>query len=333
MKNSTLAYLTLLCFLGCAPIKKSNDRSVNIEASKKINQELHQENESILRQNEELNENLKSVENEITELKIKYEALNEKAQLEKEETMGMAVAVEQTEAYKNLERKHTLIQKSMAEISENNAKLNHKLSRIDSSNVAENELAKGYVVLHCPPAMTEGKDSYIEAIIGDEKIKRELNTRILQFVNDNRKANERKYTQADLESGTIDVTEYMKIEALSDTAEFDIIKLTNGEAVKKVDMERGTRWKWLVRPKMGTANDSLDILFNIYLINKEGEEQWLIDETFSFKIHVKKTYFDRLQEVIWEEPKWPITAIIIPFLTFFAGIWKEKLNRKNTDKA
>lgn len=56
------------------------------------------------------------------------------------------------------------------------------------------------------------------------------------------------------------------------------------------------------------------------MIDENGKELMNKAELFDLKINVQKSYFQELKAVVWKDPKWPLTFLLIPFVPFFAGI-------------
>lgn len=189
---------------------------------------------------------------------------------------------------------------------------------------------KGYITFACPLEMKEGAREQVSAIIGRSIDYKKLNARILQIVNEERgESNKKLLTTDDVDSGVIDLSKRMKIELMGDSIDFDEMILIDGAPIKTINLEEGSKWEWFVRPKLGTSGRSLKLIFKIIMIDENGKELMNKAEQFDVKINVQKSYFQELKAVVWKDPKWPITVLLIPFVTFFAGIWKEKRKQKS----
>ncbi|MFQ3182807.1 MAG: hypothetical protein ACI9Z4_002421 [Polaribacter sp.] len=189
---------------------------------------------------------------------------------------------------------------------------------------------KGYVTFVCPLEMKEGAREQVSAIIGRSVDYKKLNARILKIVNEERaESNKKLLTTDDVDSGVIDLSKRMKIELIGDSIDFDEMILIDGEPIKTINLKEGSTWEWFVRPKLGTSGRSLKLIFKIIMIDENGKELMNKAELFDVKINVQKSYFQELKAVVWKDPKWPITVLLIPFVTFFAGIWKEKRKQKS----
>jgi hypothetical protein len=184
---------------------------------------------------------------------------------------------------------------------------------------------KGYVTFVCPLEMKEGEREQVSAIIGRSVDYKKLNARILKIVNEERgESNKKLLTTKDLDAGLIDLSKRMKIELIRDSTDFDEMYLIDEAPIKTINLKVGSKWEWFVRPKLGTSGRSLKLIFKISMIDEHGKELMNKAEQFDVKINVQKSYFQELKAIVWKDPKWPITVLLIPFVTFFAGVWKEK---------
>jgi hypothetical protein len=185
---------------------------------------------------------------------------------------------------------------------------------------------KGYVTIDCPLIMKEGIQTNVDAILGKVIDSIVLNLRLLKLSNTeniDKSSNIRA-------SRVVDLAKRMKIEILKNS-NFEEIVLINGNEEKNIDLELGTRWKWHVTPKENIAGTPVSLSFRITAFNDKGII--LLDKFKTIEIEVKiaKSYWQRLIDVSWEKPYLPITTFLLPFLTYFAGVWRE--NRKNKSKA
>ena len=176
--------------------------------------------------------------------------------------------------------------------------------------------------------MTEEVVSNVYAIIGNSELKNKLNTRILKIINKNLDKDEDSIFSKNLKNEIIELKDKMKIELIHDSTDFHTPKLVKGKVIQKINSKNGTDWFWQVKPKKGTAKRKLTLTFKVTMIDDFGKEYIKDPVLFRVNIRVQQSYIERLQLVIWDQPLWPITFILIPVITFFAGIWKEKRTNK-----
>jgi hypothetical protein len=185
---------------------------------------------------------------------------------------------------------------------------------------------KGYVAIDCPLIMKEGIQTNVDAILGKVIDSIVLNLRLLKLSNTeniDKSSNIRA-------SRVVDLAKRMKIEILKNS-NFEEIVLINGNEEKNIDLELGTRWKWHVTPKENIAGTPVSLSFRITAINDKGIKLLQKIKTIEIEVKIAKSYWQRLIDVSWEKPYLPITTFLLPFLTYFAGVWRE--NRKNKSKA
>jgi hypothetical protein len=192
-----------------------------------------------------------------------------------------------------------------------------------------NDEEKGYLAFVCPLVMEEDVQANVSAILGKVIDSINLKIRILKLSKKENLATKKPLKIR--ESQEVNLAKIMKIEIL-DNLDFKEIRLIDGGVEKKViDLEKGTRWKWLVRPKEGIAGKKVTLIFRITAFDENGVNLLSEFEKIEIEVKIAKSYWQRLIDVSWEKPYLPITTFLLPFLTYFAGVWRE--NRKNKSKA
>lgn len=182
---------------------------------------------------------------------------------------------------------------------------------------------KGYVAIDCPLIMKEGIQTNVTAILGKVVDSINLNNRLLNLSN-----TENIEVSTDIRgSRVVDLAKRMKIEILKNS-NFEEIVLINGSEEKNIDLETGTRWKWHVTPKENVAGKPVSLSFKITAFDNKGDK--LLDKFKTIKIEVKvaKSTWQLFKDACEDDIKWPITAFLIPLITFFAGVWKEDRKHK-----
>jgi hypothetical protein len=331
MKTNILILSLLLTQAACKMADTSVKKSMPEYAQQKRLEEweaLDKENQQLKHSNEVLSQQKQFREESYSELKNEYDKLYASyADLRQEEV----AARRQTDDAEQLRT----ARRTNYQLSQANEKLTLQAIRLaqrqrqDSTSLKYLQ-SKGYVVFHSPASMRENEAANVVATIGSEIHDNTLRTRIIEVVNRNLREGEAAYTLDELQSGSLQLSNRMKIEAYPDTIDFAEISLLNGDAIKEIDLRNGTQWKWRVRPKRGTAGKSVKLTFNIYSLNEENEQpEWIKEEEFNFKVEVEKSLYQTYKEVAYKYPKWTISSILIPFISFFAGMWKEKQGQKN----
>ena len=220
----------------------------------------------------------------------------------------------------------------------NSQKKNNELtSAIANSKVMIDSLSskqifgkeKGYVVFDCPLIMKEGTQTNVSAVLGKVIDSLKLKIKTLNFSKDENPASTKPLKIRD--SKVVDLALKMKIELLEND-DFKKMKLINGLEEKEIDLENGTRWKWHVTPNEGTAGkEDMSLSFRITAFDKNGLELLNEFKTIDIEVKVAKSTWQLFVDACHDDIKWPITVMIIPIITFFAGIWRE--NRKNRKNA
>jgi hypothetical protein len=221
--------------------------------------------------------------------------------------------------YNTLESKNT-------EMALNLASSNKLIDSLKKNHIYGED--KGYVVFEYPQIMEEGMPSYLSAVLGRAIDSLKLKMSILEIAKEERPISLAPTKIRD--SLVLYLTKTMKIELIENTA-FKEMKLLLGNVKKEIDLEKGTRWLWQVTPKEGIAGKTVTLIFKVTGFDENNFEMLSKVKIIKIEVVIGKSYWQRLMDVSWEKPYLPITTFLLPFITYFAGVWRE--NRKNRKNA
>lgn len=189
------------------------------------------------------------------------------------------------------------------------------------------EIKQGNVSIFCPRKMVYQKTYDIFGMVS-EQIKKEI---IKEQIKD-RITNHEGDTTVKLIVGEnlifkdIEFIKDVEITLLKEVSKgFDIVQIHDSS--RQSYSENMESWHWKVKP---TVPDSeLALFFRVRTYDEEGNIVYKKDKTFKVRIKVKSgKFWTNTKLLIIENPKWAITTLLLPFLTFLWGRYQERRKRK-----
>lgn len=186
---------------------------------------------------------------------------------------------------------------------------------------------QGNATIFCPREMIYEKTFDVFALVSEylsqEYIKEQIKNKIVNHEGD---------TSITLEEGRnlifkdINFYEDIEITILKEASKgFEIIQIHDSTKQKYSENMEG--WHWKVTPI--SSDPELELVFRVRTFDSEGNSVYKEDKTFKVKIKIRsRKFWANSKLLIIENPKWAITTLILPLLTFLWGRYQERRKRK-----
>lgn len=308
-------------------------------SQKKYN-ELEKKHREIADENRAANNQISSLKDSIKELSIRNSDLEStnsglailKTQRESEYSSLETEYLHLTGEYENIQSKIDYLS-NLPRTESNNAmlaakdlELREKQEEISNLNKQKVKMELDWAELsyYCPREVKEGEEFslavVISKVLGEEKLKDTLVKR-LQFSDIELKQTEIKNYITSLQ---FKIGDSLRVSIEFDSEDFEMIVAEPRNSRKIVDDVE--EWNWRLKA-VGPGDHRITVTIETL----EAEEWTRKIPRKSFPINVKvdaRSYFYKLWEFIKEDPEWPIATLVIPIITFFAGVWKERRKSK-----
>ncbi|WP_421750363.1 thrombospondin type 3 repeat-containing protein [Croceimicrobium sp.] len=187
----------------------------------------------------------------------------------------------------------------------------------------------GRLFISCPTEMKEETEYIVRISIADILNNPEAKQHFLSKINEVQEdLGEAPLREEDLRDEKIQLSDYMSVNI--EPNEKFAVSLLNTPLVKEVLANESPEWRWKVKPLTGWGGQEAYLTIVVKTLDDATHLISQSEERFKVKINFKTSYFQDLWLALKADPKWLFTAILIPIVTFFAGIWKERRKAKKS---
>jgi hypothetical protein len=125
------------------------------------------------------------------------------------------------------------------------------------------------------------------------------------------------------------VYDYVEINLLDPAADYTISKVGHNNDKQKIDTINGNKWDWTVLTKTNKKDTRLILKITAYLPNASEE---LENRSIPIRIKLEQGILRKLWATLLDDPKYLLTAILIPLIAFFGKRYfdQKKAQKKDT---
>lgn len=202
----------------------------------------------------------------------------------------------------------------------------HPIDRSPVSVPTEGKIAKGIVMVYCPPTMLKGIPSIVNATISKEEVSTALANFTKKMQVENPEQSRRKIS-SNIKSDSIDLYERMEVIIEFDSDDFKQIAEDENLA-KSFGNKNILEWEWEIKPLHTTSKSIINFKF-YYLNPNENTPNYIFEKTFSIVVKVDpRSYVDKWKDFLFGDAQNTTTAILIPLCTFLGGFISGKKKKK-----
>ncbi len=182
-----------------------------------------------------------------------------------------------------------------------------------------NEIWRGKLAFYCPKTMIfdQKNDVYgfINDLISDDQLRKIMIERVREH--------EPNLKPEEMDNNIlIKKIEYYDLIELSldnsANSDFKIDKIHDHD--KQEVNEYIQDWHWKVTPTSSKTDQQLVLTVRAY--NDDGKTPYAFNKTYKFKVEVKKiTYWEKIRELLLDNPELALSQILIPAITFVGGLF------------
>ncbi|QNR25237.1 thrombospondin type 3 repeat-containing protein [Croceimicrobium hydrocarbonivorans] len=208
------------------------------------------------------------------------------------------------------------------------------ISRVVHDTVQDKEAfllnSTGRLFISCPAEMKEETEYIVRISIADILNNPQAKQHFLSKINEVQEdLGEEPFTEQDLRDEKINLSDYMSVD-IEPNDKF-AVSLLNKPLVKQILPTENPEWRWKVKPLSGWGGQDAYLTIVVKTLDDATHLISQSEERFKVKINFKTSYIQDLWLALKADPKWLFTAILIPIVTFFAGIWKERRKAKKSN--
>ncbi|ANH81570.1 hypothetical protein A8C56_11825 [Niabella ginsenosidivorans] len=207
----------------------------------------------------------------------------------------------------------------------------HRFTRDDSSKVAPTPLIQpaakadsaqtGYALVYCPDKMIKNSQNIITARI----TKNELNKAITDLVTDlSKQENENTGSIKDnLYQKQLQVYNKMEVQLQCDESIFTVTTTGSDSIQSFAPGEKELEWNWELKPRSVTGKTVISFIFKG--IDRYNQPIKLGEKMLYVTVQVDvRSFWSKWMEFLSDDPKYTITAIIVPLVTFLGGYFLKR---------
>ena len=203
----------------------------------------------------------------------------------------------------------------------------HHIDRNPASVPEEQKPATGTAMVYCPAKMIKGVPSIVNATISKDELSEaftKFNKKIQQLNPYKKKEN----ISRDIKGDTIDIYERMGVMLEFDPEDFKQIS-ANDNPTKSFKNKKALEWEWVIKPLHSTRKSIINFKF-YYIDPNDSSTNYILQKTISIDVSVDaRSYVDKWEDFLLDDPKTTTTAIVIPLVTFLGGFLTGKKRKKD----
>jgi hypothetical protein len=192
-------------------------------------------------------------------------------------------------------------------------------ARTPASVKEETPVIKGTAMVYAPANMIKDVPSIVNAVISKE----ELSTAVAQFADAVQAQNpgtKKVDIVKDIKGDTVNIYQHMGVKLKFDSSDFREIS-GDEDATKDFTGKTSLEWEWVLKPRNSTRKSILSFIF-YYLDPDNNQQHYIMEKTISVVVRVDaRSFVDKWEDFLLDDPKTTITAILIPFITFIGGLF------------
>lgn len=198
-----------------------------------------------------------------------------------------------------------------------------------TSTPSKKEPGYGNIAIYCSREMEEEREYDIAVVLSKILDEESLKDRTAEEMKNSTEGGTREEALAATDVYRVQTSRRMKVELKFQEGRFNIIyappnleKIINEE-------DTTTEWHWTISP---SSLGRQTLIVAVYRFDDEAGKWVNQGKPQRFEIIVKinkTTYFSKLWDFVKDKPEWPITTLIIPFVTYLAGLRRGRKKQKN----
>ncbi len=192
----------------------------------------------------------------------------------------------------------------------------------------EQKSATGTAMVYCPAKMIKGVPSIVNATISKDELSEaftKFNRKMQQLNPDKKKEN----ISRDIKGDMIDIYERMGVTLEFDPEDFKQIS-DNDSPTKAFKNKSELEWEWVIKPLHSTRKSIINFKF-YYIDPNDSSTNYIFQKTISIDVTVDaRSYVDKWEDFLLDDPKTTTTAIVIPLVTFLGGFLTGKKKKKDS---
>jgi len=185
----------------------------------------------------------------------------------------------------------------------------------------------GSVAYYCPSKMIKDQEYFVTVSISKDSLQaliQEVRNEVAQQSSTN--------NPSEVKGDSIWLADKIKVDLICSEDYFKKISLP-----QNLEQDFGSvntlEWDWLIQPL--AVNRSIPIEIHISAFNLKGDGTWVDakqpDKYFYINVQVDpRDFWDKIITMLSNDPKFLLSQIIIPIITFLGGIWFGKMRKKSS---
>ncbi len=179
----------------------------------------------------------------------------------------------------------------------------------------------GMIAYYCEREMREEHTYDVIVALSSQEAEEVVREAITSSIEADRNHEAAMDAQSSISTEPLRIADEMTVELLDPAG--DKFKIVPIHTTPTQSLKDGAvpEWKWKVTPKEGSCcKAELTVMVTV-----AGETS---SQTFTIKVLLKENLFSSFKKAVIDDPKWLVSVIIIPLLTFFVGVWRGRRKKK-----